>query len=454
MNLADLLVSYKQIKTPTRVLPGIPTLEVPQFQTPAIQPSEETKPSTQDSVDRVRKVVSAPTIKGNEEFEQAYDEVERTNPEAKKYRAFLTKMAQQESGFNKSIQNRAGAPAYGYFQFMEDGKKYNNISAYAGTDIDTFRNDPKLQIEAAIKLAKSFESEFNEEDRRLAQEKGFTPFGLLGGAWLGGVGGVRKFLKGQGNPSDRHWSKEGKGTDVASRIKMFNFRKGGVVKGQNGILAPIWGKIKEVLPKEEPKDPTRIINTVKRYAPSAAVSFLMGNINPLVNEIFREDNTPKDVQPLSYSRTLNYIKALENPHEDSINRATGIAKNYDATTAGYGTDYVNGPHRHLKQKIESGKWTIKEAEDTAVEDMRTHDKVIMNNMRNYTNRPDTISEGPRLLMAQARYHYGNIKKSFPEWATAVATGNASKQKELALKLSEGYNARHNTIKNIDIYGNN
>lgn len=134
-----------------------------------------------------------------------------------------------------------------------------------------------------------------------------------------------------------------------------------------------------------------------------------------------------------------------------MNRATGIARNYDANTAGYGTDYVNGPHRHLKQKIQSGKWTVKEAEDTAVNDMRTHDKVIMENMKKYTTRPDTISEGPRLLMAQSRYHYGNLKKSFPKWAKAVATGDANKQKELALKLAKGYNARYDTIKNIDIY---
>lgn len=299
MNLADLLVSYKQIKTPTRVLPGIPTLEVPQFQTPAIQPSEETKestkPSTQDSVDRVRRVVSAPTIKGSEEFEQAYNEVEKNNPEAKKYRAFLTKMAQQESGFNKSIQNRAGAPAYGYFQFMEDGKKYNNISAYAGTDIDTFRNNPKLQIEAAIKLAKSFEQGFNDEDRKLAEQKGFTPFGLLGGAWLGGVGGVRKFLKGQGNPSDRHWSKEGKGTDVASRIKMFNFRKGGVVKGQTGLIAE-----RDTVKDYKPEIPTDPIQTPLKRAEEQLVRKSLEFNDKVFQKI-----SPYDI------RLIDYIKSKE-----------------------------------------------------------------------------------------------------------------------------------------------
>lgn len=172
------------------------------------------------------------SYKGLAAFNKAYDEVEASNPEAKKYRQFLTKMAEQESGFNSAIQNRAGAPAYGYFQFMQDDKKYNNIRQYADTDIETFRNNPKLQIEAAIKLAKSFEKGFSKEDLELANKNGYSTWGLLGGAWLAGNGGVRKFLRGQGNPSDRHWSKEGKGTDVATRIKAFNFKEGGIIKYQ------------------------------------------------------------------------------------------------------------------------------------------------------------------------------------------------------------------------------
>lgn len=170
-----------------------------------------------------RELFNIKPSKGLDEFNKWYDGVEKEDPEAKHYRQFLTKMAEQESGFNSAIQNRAGAPAYGYFQFMQDGKKYNNITAYAGTDIETFRNNPKLQIKAAIKLAKSFERGFNKKDLELAAQKGYTKFGLLGGAWLAGNGGVRKYLQGLANPSDRHWSKSGSGTDVASRIQMFNF---------------------------------------------------------------------------------------------------------------------------------------------------------------------------------------------------------------------------------------
>ena len=202
------------------------------------------------------------SYKGLAAFNKAYDEVEASNPEAKKYRQFLTKMAEQESGFNSAIQNRAGAPAYGYFQFMQDDKKYNNIRQYAGTDIETFRNNPKLQIEAAIKLAKSFEKGFSKEDLELANKNGYSTWGLLGGAWLAGNGGVRKFLRGQGNPSDRHWSKEGKGTDVATRIKAFNFKEGGIIKYQ------------------EPAQPIARRDAIKDYRPEIPLSPIKQPVKP------------------------------------------------------------------------------------------------------------------------------------------------------------------------------
>lgn len=241
MELSDLLVSYKRVDAPTKPIPTIPIIEqwpiyqeIPTVKTEEPSNQVTTNPTTEYYISSVQAPGFRRTsYRGLAEFNRAYDEVEASNPEAKKYRRFLTQMAEKESGFNSSLQNRAGAPAYGYFQFMQDGKKYNNIRRFAGTDVETFRNNPKLQIEAAIKLAKSFEKGFDEEDLKLASEKGYSMWGLLGGAWLAGNGGVRKFLRGQGNPSDRHWSKEGKGTDVATRIKAFNFKKGGIVKYQN-----------------------------------------------------------------------------------------------------------------------------------------------------------------------------------------------------------------------------
>ena len=252
MNLDDLLVSYNQA-IPRNYKPIIPiepasiyeqvlsNLDLireknlnstPKTQEREIHYTSEEPTNTSKSQNIVSIPVAETTITGTEEFEKAYDKVEKENPQAKKYRQFLTKMAKAESGFNKSIQNLAGAPAYGYFQFMQDGKKYNNISHYANTDIETFRNNPELQIKAALKLAQEFEKGFSQKDLQKAEELGLTKFGLLGGAWLAGVGGVRKYLHQGKNLSDKHWSKEGKGTTVSDRIREFNFKFGGKFKNR------------------------------------------------------------------------------------------------------------------------------------------------------------------------------------------------------------------------------
>lgn len=224
-------VEYNAVNRPTFNMENtfeeykFPT-ELPIYSQPIVTEVSEApvdKPIETEEPIMKRELFNITPSKGLNEFNKWYDEVEKENPEAKNYRQFLTKMAEQESGFNSRIQNKAGAPAYGYFQFMQDGKRYNNISAYAGTDIETFRNNPKLQIQAAIKLAKSFEKGFSKQDLELAAQKGYTKFGLLGGAWLAGNDGVRRFLQGLGNPSDKHWSKSGAGTSVANRIAMFNF---------------------------------------------------------------------------------------------------------------------------------------------------------------------------------------------------------------------------------------
>lgn len=222
-------VSYIPVESPSIDIPRLELSSPNVFSTYNIPITRDEPIVVQSKVEEPieqpmkRELFNIKPSKGLDEFNRWYDEVEQEDPEAKNYRQFLTKMAEQESGFNSAIQNKAGAPAYGYFQFMQDGKKYNNISAYAGTDVETFRNNPKLQIKAAIKLAKQFERGFNKQDLELAAQKGYTKFGLLGGAWLAGNGGVRKYLQGLANPSDKHWSKSGSGTDVASRIQMFNF---------------------------------------------------------------------------------------------------------------------------------------------------------------------------------------------------------------------------------------
>lgn len=60
------------------------------------------------------------TSKGELAFEENYKEA--FGGKDNMY-TFFSRLAKNESGYNPTIRNKAGAPAWGYFQFMEDGKK-------------------------------------------------------------------------------------------------------------------------------------------------------------------------------------------------------------------------------------------------------------------------------------------------------------------------------------------
>lgn len=166
-------------------------------------------------------------------FEQAFIQ---SGVEKEKF-SFFAKLAEKESGFNAAIQNTAGYPAWGYFQFMQGkygNREWNNIEDIAGVDVNTFLNNPILQIQSADKLANKFLDSFTESDKRKARQLGYTDSALVAGAWLAGTGGVRKFLNGNGNPSDAH------GTNVAQRMKEFNgyFKNGGILRFSSGGTGP------------------------------------------------------------------------------------------------------------------------------------------------------------------------------------------------------------------------
>lgn len=148
---------------------------------------------------------------GYQQFNRAYDKVQAYNPDASKYRSLLTKIASIESSFRPGIVNRIGAA--GYFQFIDSTR--NGIMKKIGksTNKQTFLNNPELQILAAIELAKEFENSFGSEYLRLASQKGHTLNGLISGAWLGGVGGVKRYLKSGKDSSDG-------GTTISKRIKI------------------------------------------------------------------------------------------------------------------------------------------------------------------------------------------------------------------------------------------
>lgn len=257
MNLSDLLLSYNQIEIPeqspiiqiepsptrySRMLDYIsdkqdaPKKETPVQEKELETPEEPVKQSTINS--KPTNFSYTPNSKSNtividsnpnkKAFNSAYDEVIKKDSGAVNYRKFLTQVAERESGFRQKVQNKAGAPAWGYFQFMqsEDGK-YNNIKHYANTDIQSFLDNPQLQIESAIKLVKDFEKSITRHDKLKAKMKGLDldsekgKNAALHAMWLAGPGGFRKWLNGE-NPSDKKWSKNNQGTSVDELIKKYN----------------------------------------------------------------------------------------------------------------------------------------------------------------------------------------------------------------------------------------
>lgn len=150
-------------------------------------------------------------VKGFAQFEKAYDNVQKQYPEASKYRDLLTEIAYQESTYRQKIINRIGAA--GYFQFLNSTRKGIMRKIGGPLDLNSFLNNPELQILAAITFAKEIEQSFTPSDKKRAKALGHTTEGLISGAWLGGVGGVRRYLYSGKNSSDG-------GTTVAARIKL------------------------------------------------------------------------------------------------------------------------------------------------------------------------------------------------------------------------------------------
>ena len=196
----------------------------------------EAQPATaliQEEVQEVKKknpvkrvINTAPTFKaskGLNQFNFNYNEALKVGgneaAQLQSRRALFTHLAQMESGFNSAIQNRGGAPAYGYFQFMQGnyrGKNYNNVGLFSGVDLNTFRNSPVLQIRAANKLANSFMSSFSKTELNRLHSMGWTDNAIIAGCWLGGPGGVRAFAFNNQNRSDG-------ATSVGARMKLFNY---------------------------------------------------------------------------------------------------------------------------------------------------------------------------------------------------------------------------------------
>jgi len=163
------------------------------------------------------------------------------------------------------------------------------------------------------------------------------------------------------------------------------------------------------------------------------------------------------VKPLEYVQTLRVIKNLENPHSVGLRNGRYFPYSDGSRAFGPGIDVrTNDDGIKLRKRAEKEGIPVSEAHDLAVTLMRDNDRMLMKQLvdSGYTDRPDTISQGVRLMGAQARYNRGNIRPIFDKWARAVVAGDADAQKEAILEHTpQRAKDRREKVASYDIYAN-
>lgn len=178
------------------------------------RPTAKKKSSTKKQTTRKQ---TTQTLTGSADFESAFQQALKIDPSIAQYKNWLTKTAKMESSFRSSIKN-PNSPYYGYFQMGE-----KEIKATTGLSVEQFRNNPVQQILGAVKLYQMKIKDIkNLGIYDLCKSKGFSDDAMAAGAWLGGAGGVKKFIQGSSDPSDSHWYGGKGGTTVGTRMKQFN----------------------------------------------------------------------------------------------------------------------------------------------------------------------------------------------------------------------------------------
>ena len=144
----------------------------------------------------------------------------------------------------------------------------------------------------------------------------------------------------------------------------------------------------------------------------------------------------EEVEPLDYVSTIRLIRNLENPRNVGLRNGRYFPYSDGSRAFGPGIDVrTNDDGIKLRRRAEKEGIPVSEAHDLAVTLMRDNDRMLMKQLvdSGYTDRPDTISQGVRLMGAQARYNRGNIRPVFDKWARAVVAGDAEAQKKAILE---------------------
>lgn len=214
-DFSNRFASYKMTEPPKGIINNFQ--EIPEYE-PQNSSSQEYLISEEVNMPRAQRITKQINQKNKDtkvkqnvpqSFKEAYEQALKINPEVQQYKDFLFRTAKRESNF-KNIQNTSGAPYYGFFQM---GK--NEIKTTLGISVNEFKNDPVSQILGAVKLYKiNMKTAKSTGVYNLCKQKGYSDDAIISGAWAGGVGGVKKFITGAGDPSDYHWYSNGGGTSV------------------------------------------------------------------------------------------------------------------------------------------------------------------------------------------------------------------------------------------------
>lgn len=154
---------------------------------------------------------------------------------------------------------------------------------------------------------------------------------------------------------------------------------------------------------------------------------------------------------LPYGYTIRNLYSVENPYRKGIKG--NVAKMYDSRTLGAGVDVVSG-HPELYKKAKSGKMTKKQADEIAVIHLRKDDNAIRSNYADVYGKAaaDTLSYGPRFLVAQARYQQGNVRKAWQPIHKAMAKGDAKALKKAVLQVTpKDHEYRRKWIEDFKVY---
>ena len=279
---------------------------------------------------------------------------------------------------------------------------------------------------------------------------------------------------------------------IANNMFYIDGRKhaaGGVAIGpnnKNGVEVE-GGEVVEMIDSNHPsigrqfkaggqKQTMRVFSSVPFLRGASPAELVMGGANPDVvfkaQEEFKDRNRINDdgttyemggegkakskrsrpvIGILPYGYTIRNLYSVENPYRKGIKG--NVAKMYDSRTLGAGVDVVSG-HPELYKKAKSGKITKKQADETAVIHLRKDDNAIRSNYADVYGKAasDTLSYGPRFLVAQARYQQGNVRKAWQPIHKAMAKGDAKALKKAVLQVTpKDHEYRRKWIEDFKVY---